>query len=84
MTIKIGRVKFCTDVSSPEILLLYIVSILTLVLLNNELISGRISLIYGVLSGFSIYLIISIIKNIVAKFMDSDAACKIPLFNIHE
>lgn len=84
MTIKIGRAKFCTDVKSPEILLLYIVSILTLVLLNDELISGHISLIYGVLFGFSIYLIISIIKNVVGTFMDSDAACKIPLFNIHE
>ena len=83
MTIKIGQVKFCTDVCSPEIILLYLVPIITMVLFNGELTSGRIPLIYGVLSGLSIYFIISIIKNIVAQFMGSDAACKIPRFNIH-
>lgn len=84
MTIKIGQAKFCTDVGSPEIILLYLVPIITMALLNGELTSGRIPLIYGVLLGLLIYLIISIIKNIVAQFMDSAVACKIPRFNINE
>ena len=83
MTIQIGQVKFCTDIGSPEIILLYLVPIMTIALLNGELTSGHISLTYGFLLGISIYLIISIIKNVVAKFMDSDAASRIPPFAIH-
>lgn len=84
MTIKIGQAKFCTDLGSPEIILLYLVPIMTIILLKGELGLGYVPLICGVLLGISIYFIISIVKNIVAKFMDSDVACRIPHFDIHE
>ena len=84
MTIKIGRAKFCTDAGSPEVILLFLVPVITTILLSGESVAVHVSLACGVLLGISMYIIVSIVKNMVAKFMDSDAACKIPLFNIHE
>jgi hypothetical protein len=82
MTIKVGQAKFCTDIDSPEVILLFLMPVITLVLLNGEPISKYISLFYGIILGTSMYIIVSIVKNMVAKFMDSDAACRIPHLTI--
>lgn len=84
MTIKIGKAKFCTDVDSPEAILLFLMPVITLVLLNGEPISKYVALFYGILLGISMYIIVSIVKNVVANFMGSDVACRIPHIDIRE
>ena len=78
MTIEIGNATFCTNAGSPEVILLFSVPFVATILLNGDSTVGYVSLSYGVLLGVLIYLIVSIVKNVVANFMDSDAACRIP------
>lgn len=84
MTIEIGDAKFCTNTDSPEVILLFLVPVITTILLSGESIVGHVSLAYGVLLGILMYIIVSIVKNVVANFMDSDAACRIPHIDIRE
>lgn len=76
-------IHFCTGGNSPEVILFVIVPIITLstLLVNNLpfIDSVAISLIGGV----SIYLFITVVKNIVATFLKSDLACKIPKLDNH-
>jgi len=84
MTITIGHVKFCTDIDSPEAIFLFLMPVITLVLFNGEPISKYVLLFYGILLGISMYIIVSIVKNMVANFMNSDVACRIPHIDIRE
>lgn len=74
---KLGGIKFCTDINSPEVLLTLL---MPLVFIYYSLIKGIESgnaITYSLILGASIYLAITFLKNVVAWYLDSEQASQI-------
>lgn len=70
-------IRFCTDTDSPEVILAFFMPML---LIYYSLIIGigfDQIIIYGVITAMIIYIGITILKNIAAKYMNSEQNGKI-------
>ncbi len=70
-------IRFCTDMDSPEVVLTFIVPV---ILIYYSLINGiepRYVAIYSVILGAIIYFSLTVLKNGVAWYMNTEDACKI-------
>lgn len=82
MGFKIGKVHFCSDGDSPEMILAFIVPLIILaILLENNHYSYNESIFISLLSGLIVFIFITVLKNIIAIFLKSDISCKIPKIN---
>ena len=81
---KLGGFKFCTDISSPEVLLTLIMPLVYIYYsLINGLESGNV-IINSLIIGSSIYFGITFLKNIVSWYIDSEQASKITKCEIRD
>lgn len=70
-------IRFCTDTDAPEVILAFVMPILVIYYSSIIGIEFNQIVIYGVFTAIIVYFGITILKNIAARYMNSEQNSKI-------
>lgn len=70
-------IRFCTDLSSPEVLLTLAMPLIIIYYSITNGIDQKTAIVNGIIFGVSVYLIATVLKNIAAQYLESEQAARI-------
>jgi hypothetical protein len=81
MAIKIMSIQVCEEINSLEmVILIFVPMLMLLTFYANGYDIGLFNLLISVSVAVAMFILITIVKNILAKLIDTESICKIPHF----